>query len=83
MTRELRRSLPLAVLFVIGLAAGVWTFIAPWTVGYPIGRTWTAPVWTSVWAGGIVAATSAIALVVVLARAVHATLAQSTRTPGA
>jgi hypothetical protein len=73
---ELGRSLPLLVLFVIGLAAGVWIFASPWVLGYPTPAGWTPSVWTSVWAGGGVAGVSAVSLVTLLARAVHVSLRQ-------
>lgn len=68
MTSELRRGVPLLILFVVGLAAGIWVFIAPWAVGYPTSSGWSASVWTSVWAGGAVAAVSAVGIVALLAR---------------
>jgi hypothetical protein len=71
MRSELGGSVPLLLLFVIGLAAGVWLFIAPWTVGYPMGSGWTSSVWTSIWAGGVLTAVSAISIVALLARVVH------------
>jgi len=73
-SNELTRSLPLAVLFVLGLAAGVWTFVAPWTVAYPMPHGWTSSVWTSVGVGAGLAVASSISLVVVLAHAVHVTV---------
>jgi len=69
---EARRSLPLAGLFVLGLAAGTWTFVAPWAVGYPVAGGWTGSVWTSVWAGAAEIAASAAGLVAILAHALHA-----------
>ncbi|HXM55873.1 MAG TPA: hypothetical protein VOB72_10835 [Candidatus Dormibacteraeota bacterium] len=75
MRGELRRAVPLLVLFGAGLAAGVWVFVSPWALGYPAaGAAWSASTWTSVWSGAAVIAASAISLVAVLARGVHATL---------
>ena len=74
MRAELRRGVPLVVLFAAGFAAGVWIFVSPWALGYPMPRGWTASVWTSVWVGGLVTAASAICLVAVLARSLHVTL---------
>lgn len=71
---ELRRSLPLLVLFTVGLAAGIWIFVAPWAIGYPIPNGWTGSVWTSVWIGAIMAAASSISLIVVLAHAAYVTV---------
>ena len=68
MRRELRRSVPLLLLFVLGLAAGVWVFVSPWVLGYPRPAGWTTAVWTSVWAGAVVTVVSAISLVALLAR---------------
>jgi hypothetical protein len=71
---EVRRSLPLLVLFVVGLTAGVWIFVSPWALGYPVSRGWTASIWTCVWVGGILTAASAVSLVTLLARTVHVAL---------
>lgn len=74
MTGELRRCLPLLVLFALGFAAGIWIFVAPWAVGYPTPDGWTGSVWTSVWTGAIMAAASSISLIVVLAHAAYVTV---------
>ncbi len=79
MSNELTRSLPLAALFVAGLAAGVWIFVAPWTVGYPMPHGWTASVWTSVWAGAALVTASSISLVVGVAHAVRVSVRQESR----
>jgi hypothetical protein len=71
---DLRRSLPLLALFVLGLAAAIWIFASPWALGYPSSRGWTSSIWTSVWIGGILAVASSACLVTVLARAVHVAL---------
>jgi hypothetical protein len=68
---ELRRSLPLLLLFVIGLAGGLWVFVSPWALGYPMPAGWTTSVWTSVWAGAVVTAISAVGLVALLASLMH------------
>ena len=70
MRTELRRSVPLLVLFAVGLAAGIWVFVSPWALGYPAPSGWTRSVWTSVWAGAAVTAASATCLVTLLARMV-------------
>jgi hypothetical protein len=73
MSADLRRAVPLLVLFVLGLGAGIWVFVAPWVLGYPLDHgTWTGSIWTGVWAGGILAVASAACLVAVLASTVHA-----------
>jgi hypothetical protein len=69
---EVRRSVPLVILFLVGLAAGVWIFISPWALAYPTPAGWTTSVWTSVWAGAVVTAASASGLVALLAQVVHA-----------
>jgi hypothetical protein len=74
---ELNRSLPLLTLFAVGLAAGVWIFLSPWALGYPMPGRWTASVWTCIWVGALLVAASAVSLVVVLARALHVVLAQA------
>jgi hypothetical protein len=71
MRSEVRRSVPLLVLFVLGLAAGVWVFISPWVVGFPMPSGWTRSVWTSVWAGAVLTVASAGCLVALLARALY------------
>jgi hypothetical protein len=69
---ELRRSVPLLVLFVLGLAAGVWVFVSPWALGYPTPASgWTTSIWTSVWAGAVLTAASAASLVALLARVLY------------
>jgi hypothetical protein len=78
MSNELARSLPLLLLFTLGLAAGIWIFVAPWAVGYPTPNGWTASVWASVWTGAILAAASSISLIVVLAHAAFVTVRRST-----
>ncbi len=71
MRAEVRRTLPLLVLFVTGLGAGVWVFVSPWALGYPTPNGWTPSVWTSVWIGGILTGTSALSLVALVARTMH------------
>jgi hypothetical protein len=78
-SNELTRSVPLAVLFVAGLAAGVWIFVAPWTVGYPMPHGWTASVWTSVWVGAALVTGSSVSLVAVVAHAVRVSVRQGRR----
>lgn len=77
MSNELTRSLPFVFLFVVGLAAGIWTFLSPWVLTYPMATGWTASVWTSIWIGGIVSTVSAVSLVVVLTRALYIVLTQA------
>jgi hypothetical protein len=65
-----RGHVQLALVFLIGLAAGIWTFVAPWVVGYP-GHDggWSSSTWAAVWVGAVVAAASGLGLVVALAMA--------------
>lgn len=76
MRTELSRGLPLIVIFVIGVGAGIWSFISPWALSYPHTSGWSSSVWSSVWVGAIVACLSALSLVTVLARALHLALSQ-------
>lgn len=67
-----------SVIFFLGLLAGVWIVIAPWVLGYPqdAGGRWTVPELTSVVVGGIVAAVSAVCLVVGLTQSAHLVVRQ-------
>lgn len=72
---DVRGSLQLAVLFVIGLGAGIWTVIAPWVIPYPLhDGAWTSSTWAATWVGAVVATASAIGLVAALALAASAML---------
>ncbi len=77
MRTELWRGVPLLLLFVAGLGAGVWIFASPWALGYPTPAGWTASVWTSVWVGGGLAAISGVGLVTLLARSLLVTLREA------
>jgi hypothetical protein len=59
----------LGVLFVLGAALGIWTFIEPWMIHYPLGarNQWTPSIWSNVWVGAIVTAASLAGLVLVVA----------------
>ena len=61
--------LRMSVVFVVGIAAGVWTFIEPWVIRYPIGarHQWTPSMWSNVWVGAIVTGASVVALVLAVA----------------
>jgi hypothetical protein len=67
---QLRRSVPLLILFVLGLGAGIWVFVSPWALGYPSSSGWSSSVWTSVWAGAVVTVASAVSLVALLAHVI-------------
>ena len=77
MRTELRRVLPLLLIFTLGLGAGIWAFISPWVLTYPVANGWSRSVWSNVWVGAIVAGLSAASGVVVLARALHLALNRS------
>ena len=64
-----RGHLPLLVLPLVGLGAGIWTFVAPWALGYPGSGAvpWTRSIWSDVIVGAVVAVASAATLVTVLA----------------
>jgi hypothetical protein len=61
-----RLSVQLVAMFVVGLGAGIWTFVAPWALGYPVagGHAWTSSTWANIWVGVIVIGASALALTV-------------------
>ena len=71
---SVRAFLQLALLFAAGLLAGVWTFVAPWMVGFPSVRPgqWTSSTWSAVWVGAIVIGVSSAGLVIALALAISA-----------
>jgi len=62
------------LIFALGLGAGIWAFISPWVLTYPVANGWSASVWSSIWVGVVVAGLSGASAVVVLARALHITL---------
>ena len=72
MRARLRRTVPFLVLFVVGLAAGIWVFVSPWALGYPSAPGWSTSVWTSVWAGAVLTVASAVCLVALLANLIFA-----------
>ena len=71
---SVRAFLQLALLFAVGLLAGVWTFVAPWIVGFPSIRPgqWASSTWSAVWVGAIVIGVSSAGLVIALALAISA-----------
>ena len=68
---ELRRGLPLLILFALGLVVGIWVFVAPWALGYPMPSGWTSSVWTSIWVGAALSGASAASIVALLARMLY------------
>jgi hypothetical protein len=71
-----RAALQLTVLFAVGLLVGIWTFIAPWVVGFPSSRPgqWTSSTWSTVWVAALVVGVSAVGLVIALGLAISAAL---------
>jgi hypothetical protein len=71
-----RAAFQLAVLFAVGLLAGIWTFIAPWVVGFPSRRpgVWSSSTWATVWVAAVVVGVSALGLVIALGLTVSAAL---------
>jgi hypothetical protein len=76
-----RAAFQLAVLFFLGLVAGIWTFIAPWVVGFPFrqGGTWTSSTWAEAWVAAIVVAASTLGLLTALGLALSSALRPATR----
>ncbi len=72
---DLRASMLLAFVFVVGLGAGIWTVLAPWIIPYPSANgAWTSSTWAATWVGAVVAAASALGLVAALGLAASAGL---------
>jgi hypothetical protein len=73
-TPSIRAFVQLAALFAAGVLAGIWTFVAPWIVGFPSVRPgqWTSSTWSEVWVGAIVLGVSSVGLVIALALAISA-----------
>ncbi|PZR99828.1 MAG: hypothetical protein DLM67_02735 [Candidatus Nephthysia bennettiae] len=71
---SVRAFLRLAAVLAIGLLAGIWTFVAPWIVGFPSVRPgqWTSSTWSMVWVGAIVIGVSSAGMVIALALAISA-----------
>lgn len=73
---QMRGYLQLAALFVIGLGAGIWTFVAPWVIAYPTANgSWTPSIWAATWVGVAVTLASALGLVALFGAAAHEALA--------
>lgn len=73
---DIRGHLQLAVLFVVGLAVGIWTFISPWVISYPTSNgSWTPSIWAATWVGVAVTVASALGLVAVFGAAAHEAVA--------
>jgi hypothetical protein len=70
------KGLALLPIFIAGLFAGAWLFIAPWAVGFPPGPHggWSTSTWSAVWAGAIVIGASGVALVTTVGLALSAAL---------
>jgi hypothetical protein len=70
----MRGSIRLSVIFLLGAAAGVWSFIEPWVVDYGFGaqHQWSPSTWSNVWIGAIVTAASVVGLVLTVAAGLRA-----------
>jgi hypothetical protein len=73
------------VVFAAGLATGIWQFISPWVITFPGGTNgpWGAPMWSSIWTAALIVGVSALAIVVVSAASLHATVRRATEKLGA
>jgi hypothetical protein len=83
---DIRGHVQLAVLFVVGLAAGIWAFVAPWVIPYPTSNgSWTSSIWAATWVGAAVTIASALGLVAVAGAAAHeaVTVTPTAPPPGA
>jgi hypothetical protein len=80
-----RAAFQLTVLFFVGLVVGIWTFIAPWVVGFPSNRpgAWTSSTWSTVWVGAIVVAASVVGLLTALGLALSSVLRPAAARPSA
>lgn len=79
---DLRASVGMALLFVVGLGAGIWTVLAPWVIPYPASNgAWTASTWAATWVGAVVAAASSVGLVATVALAASAALKRNPEAP--
>jgi hypothetical protein len=75
-----RTTVALLVVFALGLIAGIWQFVSPWVITFPGGTSgpWGAPMWSSIWTAGLIVGVSALAIVVVSAASLHATVRRAT-----
>jgi uncharacterized membrane protein (DUF4010 family) len=75
-----RTTVAMLVVFVAGLLAGIWQFISPWIITFPGGTNgpWGAPMWSSIWTAALVVGASGLAIVVVSAASLHATVRRAT-----
>ncbi len=61
----MRGSIRLSAIFLVGAAAGVWSFIEPWVIDYGFGaqHQWSPSTWSNVWIGAIIIGASVLGLV--------------------
>lgn len=72
--KEARALVTLLGLAVLGLAAGVWQFLAPWVVGLPKGAGgWSTATWASVWTAAVIVSASGLVLVLLAGALARAT----------
>jgi hypothetical protein len=71
---EMRGSIRVSVIFVVGAAVGVWSFIEPWVIDYGFGaqHQWSPSTWSNVWIGAIVIGASVLGLVLSVAAGLRA-----------
>ena len=74
---DMRGSIRLAVIFLVGAAVGIWSFIEPWVIDYGFGaqHQWNPSIWSNVWVGAIVIAASLVGLVLTVAASLRAAAA--------
>jgi hypothetical protein len=74
-----RTTVALLAVFALGLVAGIWQFVSPWVITFPGGTNgpWGTPMWSSIWTAALIVGVSALAIVVVSAASLHATVRQA------
>jgi H+/Cl- antiporter ClcA len=79
----MRGSIRLSVIFLVGAAAGVWSFIEPWVIDYGSSpqHQWNPSTWSNVWIGAIVTAASVLGLVLTVAAGLRAAAAAPAAVP--
>jgi hypothetical protein len=70
----MRGAIRLFVIFIVGAAVGVWSFIEPWVIDYRFGaqHQWSPSTWSNVWIGAVVIAASLVGLVLTVAAGLRA-----------
>ena len=75
-----RTTVAMLVVLALGLVAGIWQFISPWVISFPGGTSgpWGPAMWSSIWTAALVVGVSGLAIVVVSAASLHATVRRAT-----